>query len=338
MFICNFFAYKPTLAKESRIAYYKNTGTLSQPVFTFIDDDFLNLSQSGYGLRMVATFGDVDGDSKPDLFIGLENGSILFRKNVSTGSTPLFAAATASYQDNNGTPINAGQFASPQLFDLNKDGKLDLLIGQKTGEIMYYRNIGTSTVPSFQLETNILGNVDVSTTTPDGFPYPHFFLHNDTTYLLVGAYDGQIRFYDSIDGSLNGSFHLRTDHFLGLDLGAYSACSIVDIDSDGKLDMFVGQDLGGVFHLEHDASSSLGTTAIEKGIEFSIHPNPSGGVFYIESQKTGFSLYLMDQFGRKCHTIFIDSNTTIVDLSFLSNGQYFLQAEDYSGVVRMIKR
>ena len=338
MFICNFFAYKPTLAKESRIAYYKNTGTLSQPVFTFIDDDFLNLSQSSYGLRMVATFGDVDGDSKPDLFIGLENGSIIFRKNISTGSTPLFASATASYQDNNGTPINASQFASPQLFDLNKDGKLDLLIGQKTGEIMYYRNIGTSTVPSFQLETNFLGNVDVSTTTPDGFPYPHFFLHNDTTYLLVGAYDGQIRFYDSIDGSLNGSFHLRTDHFLGLDLGAYSACSIVDIDSDGKLDMFVGQDLGGVFHLEHDASSSLETTAIEKGIEFSIHPNPSGGVFYIESQKTGFSLYLMDQFGRKCHTIFIDSNTTIVDLSFLSNGQYFLQAEDYSGVVRMIKR
>ncbi len=338
MFICNFFAYKPTLAKESRIAFYKNTGTQSLPVFTFIDDDFLNLSQSSYGLRMVATFGDVDGDSKPDLFIGLENGSILFRKNISTGSTPLFAAATASYQDNNGTPISAGQFASPQLFDLNKDGKLDLLIGQKTGEIMYYKNIGTSTVPSFQLETNILGNVDVSTTTPDGFPYPHFFLHNDTTYLLVGAYDGQIRFYDSIDGSLNGSFHLRTDHFLGLDLGAYSACSIVDIDSDGKLDMFVGQDLGGVFHLEHDASSSLGTTAIEKGIEFSIHPNPSGGVFYIESQKTGFSIYLMDQFGRKCHTIFIDSNATIVDVSFLSNGLYFLQAEDYSGVVRLVKR
>jgi hypothetical protein len=102
--------------------------------------------------------------------------------------------------------------------------------------------------------------------------------------------------------------------------------------------MFVGQDLGGVFHLEHDASSSLGTTAIEKGIEFSIHPNPSEGVFYIESQKTGFSLYLMDQFGRKCHTIFIDSNITIVDVSFLSNGLYFLQAEDYSGVVRLVKR
>jgi hypothetical protein len=46
----------------------------------------------------------------------------------------------------------------------------------------------------------------------------------------------------------------------------------------------------------------------------------------------------MDQFGRKCHTIFIDSNTTIVDVSFLSNGLYFLQAEDYSGVVRLVKR
>jgi hypothetical protein len=337
MFVCNFYAYKPTLLKESRIAYYKNTGTLSQPVFTFIDSDFLNLSQANYGLRMIASFGDLDGDSKPDLILGLEDGSLVYRKNISTGASPLFGSTVTSYPANNGSPINVGQFASPQLFDLNGDGKLDLLIGKKTGEIIYYENIGTTLVPSFQLITSTLGGVDVSTTTPDGFPYPHFFRHNDTTFLLVGAYDGQIRFYDGIDGSLNGNFNLRTDNFLGLDLGAYSACSVNDIDNDSKLDLFVGQDLGGVFHLEHDANSNLGIGEQEESTGFFIHPNPTSGLFCIESTKIGSAITIMDEFGRLCQTLIIDKNTTWIDLSSLSNGIYFLKMHGDINVLRLVK-
>jgi hypothetical protein len=336
MFVCNFFAYKPTLLKESRIAYYKNTGTLSQPVFTFIDDDFLNLSQANYGLRMVPTFGDLDGDNKPDLILGLENGTMVYRKNISTGSTPLFAAGVTAYPDNNGTIINVGQYAAPQLFDLDNDGKLDLLIGKKTGEIVYYRNIGSSSVPSFQLVTNMLGNVDVSVS-PDGFPYPHFFRHLDTTYLLIGAYDGQLRFYDSIDGALTGNFNLREINFLGLDLCAYSACSVNDVDNDGKLDLFVGQDLGGVFHLEHDENSNLGINEQEESVGFFIHPNPTSGLFCIESTKIGSSITIMDNFGRLCQTLVIDKNTTWIDLSSLSNGIYFLKMQGEINVVRLVK-
>ena len=337
MFVCNFFAYKPTLLKESRIAYYKNTGTLSKPVFTFIDDDLLNLSQANYGLRMIASFGDLDGDSKPDLILGLEDGSLVYRKNISTGSNPLFGNAVTSYSANNGTPINVGQYAAPQLFDYNRDGKLDLLIGKKTGEIVYYENIGSSLVPSFQLMTSMLGNVDVSTSTPDGFPYPHFFLHNDTTYLLVGGYDGQLRFYDSIDVTTNGNFHVRQANFLGLDIGAYSACSLNDIDNDGNLDLFVGQDLGGVFHLEHDANSNLGITEQEESAGFFIHPNPTSGLFCIESTKIGSVIAIMDEFGRLCQTLVIDKNTTWIDLSSLSNGIYFLKMQGDINVVRLVK-
>ena len=74
MFIANFFAYKPVLSKESRIAYYKNTGTDTQPEFTLIDSDFQNLSSLDIGLRMVPSFGDLNGDSKIDMLLGLENG------------------------------------------------------------------------------------------------------------------------------------------------------------------------------------------------------------------------------------------------------------------------
>ena len=76
MFVANFYAYKPTLLKESRIAYYKNTGTNTQPFFTLVDSDFLNFASSPYGLRIIPSFGDLDGDGKKDMILGFENGTI----------------------------------------------------------------------------------------------------------------------------------------------------------------------------------------------------------------------------------------------------------------------
>ena len=45
MFVSNFFSYKDLAQKESKIAFYQNTGSNSAPEFTLIDDDFVNLSQ-----------------------------------------------------------------------------------------------------------------------------------------------------------------------------------------------------------------------------------------------------------------------------------------------------
>ena len=127
MFVANFFAYKPVLSKESRIAYYKNTGTMNNPEFTLIDSDFQNLSSLNIGLRMVPSFGDLNGDSKVDMLLGLEDGSLAYFENISTGSSPMFSAPVLNYTDNNGNLIHHGLYAAPQLYDLNNDGLLDLI-------------------------------------------------------------------------------------------------------------------------------------------------------------------------------------------------------------------
>lgn len=80
LFVSNFYAYKPTLNKESRIAYYKNTGTLNNPKFTLIDSDFINLSTLNYGFKISPSFGDLDNDGKIDILLGLENGTLVFIK------------------------------------------------------------------------------------------------------------------------------------------------------------------------------------------------------------------------------------------------------------------
>ena len=328
LIVSNFYAYKATNLKESRLAYYQNTGTIGNPKFTFVDVNFLNLAQSNLGLRLFPTFGDLNGDGKPDMLIGLENGSLAYYQNNTTGSNPSFASPMLNYADQSGNVISAGQYASPQLFDLNNDGKLDLILGKKTGELRYYENTGTTTNPSFLLMNNTLGMVDTDSLTPDGYSVPHFFRFQDTTYLLLGSHDGAIYFYDSIDAHLsNGqAFHERSADFLGLKtaIGAYSSCFVSDLDQDNHLDLFVGQDLGGIFLLEDEPGSNV-SVAEESQTLMHLYPNPATLELTILSEQ---NIGLMDVYsleGRWICTWEISNGMNVFSLSDFDEGMYILK-------------
>jgi hypothetical protein len=346
LFVANYFSYKPTLAKESRIAYYKNTGTINNPVFTFIDNDFLNLSQSGLGLRMVPSFGDLNNDGKKDIILGLENGTLCYLQNTTSGSIPTFSTPITNYQDHIGQTINVGQFATPQLFDLNLDGKLDLIIGKKTGEILYYQNKGTLTTPSFELINSNLGNVDVSSSiSPDGFAVPHFFRNLDTTYLMVGSMEGGIYFYDSIDENLASGTGFRTisSNFLNQDknIGGYSACAVGDLDNDSNLDLFIGQDLGGLFYLEHDSLSNLGLMNPFFTLpEIHVYPNPAYDKITITSDidLNNFEILVYSSTGKLVDKKIGKMKTIDFSITDYTNGMYFIQIPEFGYSTKFIKQ
>jgi hypothetical protein len=346
LFVANYFSYKPTLTKESRIAYYKNTGTTNNPVFTFIDNDFLNLSQSGLGLRMVPSFGDLNNDGKKDIILGLENGTLCYLQNTTSGSIPTFSTPITNYQDHVGQTINVGQFATPQLFDLNQDGKLDLIIGKKTGEILYYQNKGTLISPSFELINSNLGNVDVSTSiSPDGFAVPHFFRNLDTTYLMVGSLEGAIYFYDSIDENLASGTGFRTisSNFLNQDknIGGYSACAVGDLDNDSNLDLFIGQDLGGLFYLEHDSLSNLGLMNPFFTLpEIHVYPNPAYDKITITSDidLNNFEILVYSSTGKLVDKKIGKMKTIDFSITDYTNGMYFIQIPEFGYSTKFIKQ
>ena len=341
LMVANIFAYKPVLNKESRIAYYKNTGTSSSPEFTLIDRDFQNLSALEVGIRMYPAFGDLNGDLKNDMILGLEDGTLSYFINNSSGNIPSYAAPISNMEDVNGTIIQNGLYAAPQLFDLNKDGLLDLIIGVKTGELIYYQNVGSSANPSFELVTNFLGGIDVAESSPNGYAAPCFFRENDTTYALIGAADGLSYFAKGIDGNIgNGEvFGDFIEDYLGFNVGTYSTFGISNIDEDAELDLFVGQDLGGLFYLENDPNNSAGLIDLENETSISFWPNPFQSELFVElmDHSENITADLFNLAGEFIQSYSLCKKTNVFNLEHLDSGIYYIRLSNGRGTAKLIK-
>lgn len=329
LFIANFYRYIPISDKESTIAYYKNTGTANAPEFSYIDYNFLNLDQETYGLRTVPTFGDLDNDGDKDLILGLEDGTLVYHENQSTGSGAVFGPPMINYQDHLGVIIDVGQYAFPQLFDLDGDNLLDLVIGKKDGQVSYYQNVGTPTSPAFELINSALGSVDVSTTTPDGYAAPHFFKENNEIKLFMGSIDGKLIYYDSIENNMTvgDTFSLVSNNYVGIDVDAYSAFAVNDINNDGNYNLFVGQDLGGIYHFEANPNSSIGINTIDKEHLLAVYPNPFADQFTVSSEEIIRNITVTDMNGKVVYESKLLDKKCFIRLSDAEKGLYFVTVE-----------
>ena len=339
LLVGNFHAYKPVLNKESRIAYYQNIGTASAPAFILVDNNFLDLANSGLGLNFMPSVGDLNNDGKPELIIGRDNGQLALYLNTTTGSTPSFTLQTSILTDATGSSIQVPMFASPQLFDLNEDGKQDLIIGYKGGGLIYYENTGTTTNPLFTLQSSALGAINVAVNGPDGFSNAWFFKWQDTTYLLVGAQDGRIHFFDSISNNILGAYHEITADLVGLSaqIGAYASASVGNLDNDAHLDLIVGQDLGGLFYLEDQPGSDLGLQDHQQ-IGIRVYPNPFSNSFSVQidgAHELRAGLY--DVNGLLLAEFEFQQGLQTVGLPQLKTGIYFLSFSD-GQVLKMVKQ
>ena len=139
------------------LAYFKNVGSATSPEFELVDTDFAGISQiklqgGYYAKALFPAIADIDNDGKAEMFIGDDYGKIhLFRDSSSNPANPDFRLVT-KYFDNIG--LFGNRNCSPTLYDLNKDGLLDLIIAHEYGTVDYYPNWGTATNPVFNFEVD----------------------------------------------------------------------------------------------------------------------------------------------------------------------------------------
>ncbi|MGF1939353.1 MAG: cadherin-like domain-containing protein [Nostoc sp. ChiQUE02] len=128
--------------------------------------------------------------------------------------------------------------SKPTLADIDGDGDLDAFVGSGSGNTVFYRNTGTSAVPSFTLEaTNPFGLTNVGLSAKPTFAD----IDNDGDLdVFVGSQNNGISFYRNTGTTAAPSFTLEGINPFGLANEFVASPAFADIDNDGDLDAFVG--------------------------------------------------------------------------------------------------
>ena len=180
------------------------------------------------------------------------------------------------------------------LFDMNEDGLLDLVIGRVDGSITYAQNNGTETNPLFDNLVEDFGNVSVGNDESlYGYSVPFVFSENGEIEMLVGSESGRIYHYNSISGNLSGSFNLVSDNFQNTKEGKNTACLYEDFTGDGKRDMFLGMQSGGLFYFVHDSTATNTQHTYKNSNLVEVYPNPTNDFLNIRTKKRCFSKNLL---------------------------------------------
>jgi hypothetical protein len=316
-----------------RLTLYRNIGTSTMPTYSLITRDYGSLSTRTLSNNMplnnaMPAVGDIDNDGDMDICIGTSSGQIHWIENTAgpgvTCNFSVFKEKPFLFT----TPSGA---ASPQLFDLDGDGKLDLLIGMQNGRIAYYRNTGTTTIPSYSLITAFLGNVDV-TGDPnlfgyDGYAVPYFYKEASGIKLLVGSFSGAIWHY-TVPSVLSNSFTLLSSAVNAYNEGGQSAVCYEDINNDGKRDLFIGNAGGGLTFCSSNSPfvdlKELNVTELNE--HFSLFPNPNNGLLQLKIDGVNFKngkIYLFDLLGKEVFSSEISSFHQGFNISELKEGVYF---------------
>lgn len=322
----------------SRLAYFRNTGTATQPAFTLITDDWLGLSAITQ-LALFPAFGDMDGDSDEDLLLGNADGTLIYYQNTAgPGVACNFVFANPQYQG-----LDIGNNSMPQVIDVNRDGDLDLLIGERSGVLNYFENTGTSTSPVYSLVTSTFGGVSVIP--PGGiagYSCPQLFDNGNGYELLVGSERGQIFHYTNIDGNLAGTFTLADTMFQQIQELRRVTISKTDIDNDGKYDLLTGCLAGGM--RLYTQSVPAGQSSIAGQLNFSLYPNPTSGEVLIrlsdDAPVTLRTLSVYEITGRCLKTIQFSGTIMQLNMSDFTSGLYLVEirSENESIVQKIIKK
>lgn len=251
---------------QGQLKHYENTGNSLFPSLNAVTNNFEGIDVGSYSAPALV---DWDNDNDLDLLIGNTGGRIQYWRN--DGNPANFVATLVTNQlaaklhdTLPATGIKVDDLAIPFPVDLNGDNLTDLVLGEwdynGSANILLYKNTGTANNPILTLVTNRLIKREARDFT---IPVVYDWDSDGKKDLIIGGRYGGFTLY--LNSAPNGQFPdsltltKSTDTIPGYDAGQYLALTLVDIDSDGDDDAFVGEESGGLnFYRQLTSSCCLG--------------------------------------------------------------------------------
>ncbi len=247
---------------EPGVLFIENSGNCQNPALRSVPTPLLadgdTIATSGYNAPYLA---DIDADGRLDLFLGVLGGA--FNPNRTSAENFHYYAQqpdgsltlrTRRFLDG----LDVGSESVPAVADLDGDGDLDLLVGNKldpatlqSARLYLFRNEGTSTMPSFVLADTL------------DLPAEYHFapaladLDGDGLVdMLLGTWNEGVLYFRNAGTREAPRFEQDTARTVRLTRGSNATPALGDVDGDGDLDLFVGEASGEVNYYRNDGSAS----------------------------------------------------------------------------------
>ncbi len=284
-------------SESGAVRLYTNTGNAQWPIFS----ESNSVSISDVGLFAYPILDDLDKDNDIDLLVGRDIYGFVYFQNNGDSANVVWQQNTSVFP----SLASDTYWNSPDLADLNGDGKLDLIYGTASGPLMYYCNTGTPTAPVWTQNTKLFGGVmDVG-----GASSPFFFdFDGDSDFdMICGTQLGNIKYYENTGTVTACAWKENSSGFSTLKHSIYSAVTLGDINADSLADAIVG-DLNGNLYLHvntgtgfsldnnHLTGIVLNGFSVPRLIDFDsdgdldlVAGNEDGNLFYYKNQGSASS-------------------------------------------------
>jgi len=190
-------------AGTGKISVFLNNGSDTNPVFSA--GVFVQVGYSGSKsditvyARATSIFSDWNNDGKNDLIVGAIDGKIHLFINEGTYGAPDFITQPLAKSGDSDLDVVSDR-SSPIFFDLDSDGKKDLICGNTAGNLLFYKNTNSVELPVF---SNYVALTSLGT--PIDLPgsprsRPSFCNWNNDLFtdVLIGAADGKVHLFRGI--------------------------------------------------------------------------------------------------------------------------------------------
>jgi uncharacterized protein (DUF2141 family) len=192
------------------------------------------------GSDAAPALADLDGDGDLDLLVGNKIAVDTDTTAVLTWFEHVGTRTAPALRDRGPLGIAGDFHFAPAVGDLDGDGRPDLLLGTFRDRVQWWRG-GVAT-------GWMLADSAVITLTRGSNTMPALAdLDGDGDLdLVVGEASGQLNLYRNDGTRTAPRFTLVSDRWLEIDVGRRSAPAFLDVDGDGRLDLVVGSEDGGL--------------------------------------------------------------------------------------------
>ncbi|MDT8446172.1 MAG: VCBS repeat-containing protein [bacterium] len=219
------------------VALYENREQLGRRVLWSVNTNIFNFNKLVItGHRASIATGDLDGDGDPDWIVGEKAGNLNFFRNDGNAQEPDWTLVAEELLF-----ITGMENSAPALGDLDGDGDLDLLVGDKQGLLAYIENVGSKTEPKWELKDKTYFQIDVGS---NSVPRLVDIDGDGDLDLLVGNFTGRVVLYLNKGTAKDPVFALESTRFASAKTSQNSVAALLDWNGDKYVDLIVGGEDG----------------------------------------------------------------------------------------------